>query len=799
MAEPFDPYYVWLGIPPERQPPHHYDLLGVQLFEQVPDVIRNAVDQRMAHLRTFQTGKRNHFAEKLLNQVAAAKLCLLNPEKKAAYDEALRARLEAESYGAVSIDTAGGKPPSAIRRWAPLAAGVVGGVALLVAGLLVWGPGDGDGPADPADAVAEGENTVEPPEPKALDRKSPSADDPAKAKPDDFGPDASKPPPRVELSPKDEAAPKDEVPPKELLAEPPEKPSPPVAKPEPKPEPPPAVKVVDEPPPAKEPLPVPSEQVRQEIAGKLDEIYNLAEAKTSQRRLELAGLLVSLARQAHDNPAEHYVLLDKAMELATAGGDAALAVEAAEATAFRFDVDLFGLKHKALLEIAGGAIGGERIASFVKTSLATVDEALAGERFDAALEIVEAALRACQRSAGREHRKRVFDRRTDVQKLHESWRESQEALATLKENPGDPEANLVAGRWYCFSRGDWEQGIAMLALGSDEAIKAVAIQELKGVDAPENQVKLGDAWKDLAQTAQSQEKDSMLSHAGTWYRKAKASGASGLTLAALEQRLKEIEESGRPIPVLPEEQSQLLDGAVLVMTFEPDTFTSKDGLVHVSDMSGCENHGVITGATPSPAGKAGGALQFDGREGDVLLRTLRDHLTQGSKALSISVWVFPVAPPNRVEARFIFDVGYHGSRNIALYYSRVGFTFLLPGRHLCEGGAVALGRWHHVVGVWDGAKQAIYVNGEVQAVTPAGDVTITPSSLSSEFARLGAQAKSAGRGGRYFPGLIDEVAVFTRALSDEEIATLLRMGVKGQTLTSERRSRGKSPGTDAIQ
>ena len=33
MSAPFDPYYRWLGIPPGEQPPNHYRLLGVQLFE----------------------------------------------------------------------------------------------------------------------------------------------------------------------------------------------------------------------------------------------------------------------------------------------------------------------------------------------------------------------------------------------------------------------------------------------------------------------------------------------------------------------------------------------------------------------------------------------------------------------------------------------------------------------------------------------------------------------------------------------------------------------------------------------
>lgn len=88
----FDPYYKWLGIPPAEQPPNHYRLLGLQLFEADPDVIANATDRQMAHIRTFQTGRHAAQSQQILNEFAAAKVCLLRPEKKAEYDRALRAR-----------------------------------------------------------------------------------------------------------------------------------------------------------------------------------------------------------------------------------------------------------------------------------------------------------------------------------------------------------------------------------------------------------------------------------------------------------------------------------------------------------------------------------------------------------------------------------------------------------------------------------------------------------------------------------------------------------------------------------
>lgn len=90
MAASFDPYHVWLGIPPSEQPPNFYRLLGIPPFEDNPDVISSAADRQMAHLRSFQTGKHSAASQALLNQVATAKVRLLKPATKAAYDAELR-------------------------------------------------------------------------------------------------------------------------------------------------------------------------------------------------------------------------------------------------------------------------------------------------------------------------------------------------------------------------------------------------------------------------------------------------------------------------------------------------------------------------------------------------------------------------------------------------------------------------------------------------------------------------------------------------------------------------------------
>ncbi|MDA8743986.1 hypothetical protein N9N28_05065 [Rubripirellula amarantea] len=108
----FDPLHKWLGIPPSEQPPHHYRLLGVTLFESDPDVIDSAADRQLSFLHELTGGEHSEAAEQLSNQVSLARLCLLNADKKAAYDEVLRRRRSKESSSELGPQPAAALQPT---------------------------------------------------------------------------------------------------------------------------------------------------------------------------------------------------------------------------------------------------------------------------------------------------------------------------------------------------------------------------------------------------------------------------------------------------------------------------------------------------------------------------------------------------------------------------------------------------------------------------------------------------------------------------------------------------------------
>ena len=105
MSEGFDPYYRWLGIPPKEQPPNHYRLLGLELFEADPALIDSFALRHASFLRDITDGPHLAAAQRLLNELAAARRCLLDPQRKAAYDGDLRARLAAAQKSTCDADT----------------------------------------------------------------------------------------------------------------------------------------------------------------------------------------------------------------------------------------------------------------------------------------------------------------------------------------------------------------------------------------------------------------------------------------------------------------------------------------------------------------------------------------------------------------------------------------------------------------------------------------------------------------------------------------------------------------------
>ncbi|MGE5186589.1 MAG: LamG domain-containing protein [Acidobacteriota bacterium] len=98
-----------------------------------------------------------------------------------------------------------------------------------------------------------------------------------------------------------------------------------------------------------------------------------------------------------------------------------------------------------------------------------------------------------------------------------------------------------------------------------------------------------------------------------------------------------------------------------------------------------------------------------------------------------------------------------------------GFSTANAGRHdyMWLGSAVTPGVWQHVAITWDGSLKRIYVDGSLAESLADPD----PVQWDATSPMIGCDY-GGGALGYFYPGAIDDVVVYDRALSDAEIAQL---------------------------
>jgi len=183
--------------------------------------------------------------------------------------------------------------------------------------------------------------------------------------------------------------------------------------------------------------------------------------------------------------------------------------------------------------------------------------------------------------------------------------------------------------------------------------------------------------------------------------------------------------------------------------------------ITVADASGKGNTGTISGATWTTLGRFGKALVFDGSNDWVTINDAPSlDLTTG---MTLEAWVFPtaVSPTRDVLVKEGPGVDIYN-----LYASNSVGNPEINGRlgsanYTAEGQALAANTWTHLVGTYDGTTFRLYLNG----VQVANRVQTGTIAASSGPVRIGGNSMW----GEYFAGRIDEVRIYSRALTQAEI------------------------------
>jgi len=205
-----------------------------------------------------------------------------------------------------------------------------------------------------------------------------------------------------------------------------------------------------------------------------------------------------------------------------------------------------------------------------------------------------------------------------------------------------------------------------------------------------------------------------------------------------------------------------------------------------NDMSGNHNNGQVNGAvlTTDRFGTSNHAYYFDGVDDSIAFDT--SQMPVGVSPRTISAWIkaesFPPAPDNfKALGSRATVIGWGKDDAFQLSEMQIvdnRLTFHNYNRDRVSAGVVELSKWYHLVIVYTEQDMILYINGAKEEFDSG------PLNTMNGTGRIGAfcdpTVKSDlfpnGYDLSYFHGVIDDIAVYRRALTHEQIMSLYHEG-----------------------
>jgi arabinan endo-1,5-alpha-L-arabinosidase len=221
------------------------------------------------------------------------------------------------------------------------------------------------------------------------------------------------------------------------------------------------------------------------------------------------------------------------------------------------------------------------------------------------------------------------------------------------------------------------------------------------------------------------------------------------------------------------------------------SFDQKDADGKAIDASEFKNRAKVEGPTPTSTGKAGGGVEFSAGT-NVITIAPSDSLKL--EQATFAAWL----KTSKTDAtwRRIFDQGRPNGLAMAIggemkdapnADTRGKLAFSLDGKTAALSDApLADGAWHHAAGTFDGEELRLYIDGVLQKrVVAATGPVLRPGDAPLTIG----MRPGPGRTGASFEGSLDEIMIFNRALSPDEIKAMV--GVVSQATAKPKFTKGQ--------
>ncbi len=204
---------------------------------------------------------------------------------------------------------------------------------------------------------------------------------------------------------------------------------------------------------------------------------------------------------------------------------------------------------------------------------------------------------------------------------------------------------------------------------------------------------------------------------------------------------------------------------------------------YVKDSSCLGNVGEVIGAK-RVKGIIGNALNFNGKTNYV--RIPYSTFLSPKEQLTISCWFYLI---DKKEGVFVSNRESGGYALEIMKGGNIRFMVSIDNKYKevkFYSGDIILRKWYYLVATYDGNNISVYLDGELKRKKEVGKGKITyafhnPLIIGAEASKEGVQVQEEG----FFKGIIDEVAIYNRALKKEEIKKIYSTYLKGNIVKGE--------------
>jgi hypothetical protein len=244
----------------------------------------------------------------------------------------------------------------------------------------------------------------------------------------------------------------------------------------------------------------------------------IASASTPKDYQSLARIFQSKSKDVANRGAVQYALLEESAIAAGQGHDIVLAWTALDQLSSVFQCNVLKKRETALRKCTEVVKTTKEFELVSEYWIKLFDEAMQLDNIEAAGRFVSEAERAASRSQNARLQQFVRNGSRVYDEIEQAYQDAQSSREKYIADPDDDKAAADWGQYLCTYKNDWEQGLPLLARGTNE-FATTARRDISSATSAAEQLAIGDQWYDLGADKRKVAQRYLMNRAASWYEK----------------------------------------------------------------------------------------------------------------------------------------------------------------------------------------------------------------------------------------------------------------------------------------